>query len=243
MPAWRRRWRARGWACRRCCSPAIPRRSARCRAIRRSVEAPKANWLREIDALGGAMGRIADQCSLHARFLNESKGPSVRALRQQMDKPSYAALAIAVLRAEPNLRIVQAMVEDLIVVDDAVARRGVRRWCDLVCAASRVGRPGRFWAASRFAAMSCRQRDVSARRRRSDYRTRCVGSGFRPAIENRNAGAEARAIASITARCSNNFPATNRCCFSYDTSLSVRRAAKYMPYTADQRAHARARAR
>ena len=83
----------------------------------------KGQLVREIDALGGAMGRIADRCSLHARFLNESKGPSVRALRQQMDKPSYAALAIAVLRAQPNLRIVQAMVEDLLVVDDAV--RGV----------------------------------------------------------------------------------------------------------------------
>lgn len=83
----------------------------------------KGQLVREIDALGGEMGRIADRCSLHARFLNESKGPSVRALRQQMDKPSYAALAIAVLRAQPNLRIVQGMVEDLIVTDDAV--RGV----------------------------------------------------------------------------------------------------------------------
>ena len=75
----------------------------------------KGQLVREIDALGGAMGRIADQASLHARFLNESKGPAVRALRQVMDKPAYARLAIEVLRAEPNLEITAGLVEDLIV--------------------------------------------------------------------------------------------------------------------------------
>ena len=83
----------------------------------------KGQLVREIDALGGAMARMADQCSLHARFLNESKGPAVRALRQQMDKPAYARLAIEVLRAQPNLTIVQGLVEDLVVDGDAV--RGV----------------------------------------------------------------------------------------------------------------------
>src|SRR5580704_1301331 len=83
----------------------------------------KGQLVREIDALGGAMGAIADQCSLHARFLNESKGPSVRALRQQMDKPSYARLAISTLRGQPNLAIVQGLVEDLVVENGAV--RGV----------------------------------------------------------------------------------------------------------------------
>ncbi len=73
----------------------------------------KGQLVREIDALGGAMGTIADHCSVHARFLNESKGPAVRALRQQMDKPSYAALAGALLRAQPNLEIRKGMVEDL----------------------------------------------------------------------------------------------------------------------------------
>jgi tRNA uridine 5-carboxymethylaminomethyl modification enzyme len=75
----------------------------------------KGQLVREIDALGGAMGAIADRCSLHARFLNESKGPAVRALRQQMDKPSYGRLATALLRAEPNLAIVQGMVDDVLV--------------------------------------------------------------------------------------------------------------------------------
>ena len=83
----------------------------------------KGQLVREIDALGGAMGRLADQCSVHSRFLNESKGPAVRALRQQMDKPAYAQLAIDVLRNQPNLAIVQGLAEDLMVSDGAV--RGV----------------------------------------------------------------------------------------------------------------------
>ncbi|MGC1381005.1 MAG: tRNA uridine-5-carboxymethylaminomethyl(34) synthesis enzyme MnmG [Candidatus Baltobacteraceae bacterium] len=83
----------------------------------------KGQLVREIDALGGAMARLADQCSLHARFLNESKGPAVRALRQQMDKPSYARLAIELVRTAPNLAIARGMVEELLV--DAGGVRGV----------------------------------------------------------------------------------------------------------------------
>ncbi|MBV8497875.1 MAG: tRNA uridine-5-carboxymethylaminomethyl(34) synthesis enzyme MnmG [Candidatus Eremiobacteraeota bacterium] len=84
----------------------------------------KGQLVREIDALGGSMGIIADRCSLHARFLNESKGPAVRALRQQMDKPAYARAALELLRAEPNLTILRGLVEDLEVTCGVV--RGVR---------------------------------------------------------------------------------------------------------------------
>src|SRR5947209_7033695 len=52
----------------------------------------KGQLVREIDALGGEMARIIDRCSTHARFLNESKGPAVRALRALADKPRYARL-------------------------------------------------------------------------------------------------------------------------------------------------------
>src|SRR5579862_2227269 len=75
----------------------------------------KGQLVREIDALGGAMAGIADRCSLHARFLNESKGPAVRALRQQMDKPAYARAALTLLRGQRDLTIVRALVDDLIV--------------------------------------------------------------------------------------------------------------------------------
>ncbi len=83
----------------------------------------KGQLVREIDALGGEMARIIDQCSLHSRFLNESKGPAVRALRAQADKPAYARIAIETLRAQPNLQIEQAMVGSLIVTAGEI--RGV----------------------------------------------------------------------------------------------------------------------
>ena len=81
----------------------------------------KGQIVREIDALGGAMARIIDRCSLHVRFLNESKGPSVRALRAQADKPSYVRVATDLLRGLPNLTIVAGLVDDLIVEGGAVA--------------------------------------------------------------------------------------------------------------------------
>lgn len=84
----------------------------------------KGQIVREIDALGGAMGVLADACSLHARFLNESKGPAVRALRAQMDKPSYARRALEMLRAQPGLSIAQGLVEDLVIDTEGIA--GVR---------------------------------------------------------------------------------------------------------------------
>ena len=84
----------------------------------------KGQLVREIDALGGVMGRLIDATSVHARFLNESKGPSVRALRALADKPAYAKLARDLAHQQPNLRIVGALVEDLIVEAGMVA--GIR---------------------------------------------------------------------------------------------------------------------
>ncbi|MDQ2679938.1 MAG: tRNA uridine-5-carboxymethylaminomethyl(34) synthesis enzyme MnmG [Candidatus Eremiobacteraeota bacterium] len=83
----------------------------------------KGQLVREIDALGGEMGRLIDQCSLHVRMLNESKGPAVRALRALADKPSYVRLAGQALHAQPNLTIATGLVEDLLVESGAV--RGV----------------------------------------------------------------------------------------------------------------------
>jgi tRNA uridine 5-carboxymethylaminomethyl modification enzyme len=81
----------------------------------------KGQLVREIDALGGEMGRIADAVSLHARFLNESKGPSVRALRILADKPGYVRAAGAALAAQPGLTIVRGMAEDLLTRGGSVA--------------------------------------------------------------------------------------------------------------------------
>jgi tRNA uridine 5-carboxymethylaminomethyl modification enzyme len=84
----------------------------------------KGQLVREIDALGGEMGRLIDRSELHVRFLNESRGPSARALRAQADKAAYAAAALEVLRAQPGLTIVQGLAERLIVEAGAVT--GVR---------------------------------------------------------------------------------------------------------------------
>src|SRR5947209_4789775 len=83
----------------------------------------KGQLVREIDALGGAMARITDRVSLHARFLNESKGPSVRALRALADKPAYVRVASATIAGQTNLTVVRGMAEDLVVTGGAV--RGV----------------------------------------------------------------------------------------------------------------------
>jgi len=83
----------------------------------------KGQLVREIDALGGEMARLIDRTELHVRFLNESKGPAVRALRAQADKDAYARAAIDALAGEPRVRVVQGYVEDLIVSGGRV--RGV----------------------------------------------------------------------------------------------------------------------
>jgi len=80
----------------------------------------KGQLVREIDALGGAMARMTDRVSLHARFLNESKGPSVRALRVLADKPGYVRVAAETIAAQPGLTVVTGMGEDLVVEGGAV---------------------------------------------------------------------------------------------------------------------------
>src|ERR1700676_5566108 len=80
----------------------------------------KGQLVREIDALGGAMAQVTDRVSLHARFLNESKGPSVRALRALADKPGYMRVASATIAAQANLTVVRGMAEGLIVEGGAV---------------------------------------------------------------------------------------------------------------------------
>ncbi len=84
----------------------------------------KGQLVREIDALGGEMGVLIDATSLHVRWLNESKGPAVRALRAQADKPAYARRAREHLERQPNLTIVPAMVESVVTEHGTVV--GVR---------------------------------------------------------------------------------------------------------------------
>ena len=76
--------------------------------------------VREIDALGGEMGRNADKSLLQIKMLNSAKGPAVRALRAQADKITYPQEMCITLNKEKNLTIKEALVEDLIVKDSKV---------------------------------------------------------------------------------------------------------------------------
>lgn len=81
----------------------------------------KGHVVREIDALGGEMGRNIDKTHIQMRMLNTGKGPAVYALRAQADKVKYQQAMKRTLEAEPNLDLHQAMVEKLI-VEDGVCR-------------------------------------------------------------------------------------------------------------------------
>src|SRR6202165_5575215 len=73
----------------------------------------KGHLVREIDALGGLMGEVADSVGIQFRLLNTSRGPAVWSPRAQMDKRLYRVRMREVLESEPNLRIKQAEVAAL----------------------------------------------------------------------------------------------------------------------------------
>src|SRR5207344_319769 len=78
----------------------------------------KGHLVREIDALGGVMGEVADSVGIQFRLLNTSRGPAVWSPRAQMDKKLYRQRMREVLENEPNLRIKQAEVDALKVGED-----------------------------------------------------------------------------------------------------------------------------
>ena len=90
----------------------------------------KSHLVREIDALGGAMARAADRAAIQLRVLNASKGPAVRATRAQADRVLYRRAIRAALENQPQLRIFQQEVADLLVagtrVTGAVTATGIR---------------------------------------------------------------------------------------------------------------------
>src|SRR6266852_5086815 len=83
----------------------------------------KGHLVREVDALGGIMGEITDAVGIQFRLLNTSRGPAVWSPRAQCDKQAYRLKMREVLESQPNLKIKQAEVADLIVENDC---RGIR---------------------------------------------------------------------------------------------------------------------
>lgn len=80
--------------------------------------------VREIDALGGYMGKVADKTLLQMKLLNSSKGPAVRSLRAQGDKITYPKEMLRILEEHKNIDIIEELVEDLIVENNKI--KGVK---------------------------------------------------------------------------------------------------------------------
>lgn len=90
----------------------------------------KGHLVREIDALGGLMGKVTDETGIQFRMLNRTKGPAVWSPRAQADKAAYALKMRHCLEQTPNLFLMQGTVEDLLVENDKVSgvttKEGVR---------------------------------------------------------------------------------------------------------------------
>ena len=96
----------------------------------------KGHLVREIDALGGEMGRMIDRTAIQVRMLNLSKGPAVQALRAQADKRLYSWLMKVELERTPNLDVKQARVDEILLQEGSV--RGVRTHFDQIYLAKTV---------------------------------------------------------------------------------------------------------
>jgi len=80
----------------------------------------KGQLVKEIDALGGEMGRMADKTAVHFRILNASKGPAVQSSRVQCDKQLYRLAMKSVVERQPKLHLFQSLVDCLLVKDGQI---------------------------------------------------------------------------------------------------------------------------
>ncbi len=95
----------------------------------------KGHLVREIDALDGLMGRVADQGGIQFRVLNRRKGPAVRGPRAQADRKLYAQAMQQAIKAMPNLDVIESEADDLVIKDGRVAGVKLKDGREIACGA------------------------------------------------------------------------------------------------------------
>ena len=88
----------------------------------------KGHLVREVDALGGEIGKTADECFLQSRMLNRGKGPAVHSLRVQIDRSEYSRIMKHKLELQANLDIKQAEITEIIKIDEKNEAKNQWRW-------------------------------------------------------------------------------------------------------------------
>lgn len=102
------------WGAVPCCLPSHWTLWPICPAIPPSAVTAKGHLVREIDALGGEMGKAADATFLQSRMLNRGKGPAVHSLRAQIDRPAYTQYMKHKVELQENLTLKQAEIVELL---------------------------------------------------------------------------------------------------------------------------------
>ena len=109
----------------------------------------KSTLVREIDALGGVMGEVADATYLQMKTLNSSKGPAVRALRAQSDKKEYSRYMRNLLESTSNIWLKQCCVTELITKDGKITgardEYGIEYSCNAVVLTTGTSLEGKLW--------------------------------------------------------------------------------------------------
>lgn len=108
----------------------------------------KGHLVREIDALGGEMGKTADKCFLQSRMLNRGKGPAVHSLRAQIDRRKYSETMKHKLELQANLELHQAEITDIRKIDggyELVTRMLAQYHCNTVIIATGTYLGGRIF--------------------------------------------------------------------------------------------------
>src|SRR3989442_9653101 len=81
----------------------------------------KGHLVKEIDALGGIMGKIADETGIQFRMLNKSKGPAIWSPRSQNDRDLYSKVAKKIISSHPSISLIQDMVEELLLTGQKIS--------------------------------------------------------------------------------------------------------------------------